>query len=239
MAKPPAIDKAIYYRWSINQRAVRALRTLQAPPKSNHEAVALLKNTDYDEPASVSRLCWEINSPAGIARLPLGYYTVQGTKVFCYLKFTDILLPRDPPRDRPHGESDMTYLKCNPDHPTLPKSVYQIGQLCLSKTTALSPEPTCFVVAVTPAREVFAIWNPIGPDPEYTHDDEVLSTAYKTRPISGTLDGFKTPCTAFKLADDIDDLCHPQQGNRQLPISETGFIKLSAGSTLRFTGKPV
>ena len=164
LAKPPAVDKAIYYRWSINRRAARAIRILEAPPKPEHEAAALLKNTRYDNPSSVSQLCWEINCPGGITRLPLGTYTVECKRVSCYLHFTDTLLARDPPRYGRHGESDMTYLRCEPDNDALPKSVHQIGQLCLCFTTsATSAQPSCFVVTVTPTREVSAIWNPIGP----------------------------------------------------------------------------
>jgi hypothetical protein len=185
----------------------------------------------------MSRLCWEINSPTGMARLPLGNYTVESMKLFCYLRFTDTLLPRDPPRYGPDGQSDMTYLKCHPDNPALPKSVHQLGQLCLSFTIdPATAQPTCFVVAVTPARKVFAIWNPIGPDPEYTHDDDVPSTAYRNRPTSGKLLGFNTPCAAFMLADNIDALCMPHQGNKVLAISEKRFITLPKESTLRFTG---
>jgi hypothetical protein len=237
LARPPAIDKAIYCRWAINYWAAIALQTFKAPPKPNHEAAALLENTRYDDPSSVCRLSLEINSTAGIARLPLGNYAVGRRKVFCYLHFSDTLLPRDPPRYGPEGESDMTYLKCEPDLKALPKSVYQIGQLCLSSTTnPASARPSCFVVAVTPTCEVFATWNPIGPDPEYVHDDEVLSTGYKTRLTGGQVLGFKDPCTAFMLADTIDSLCQPHQGSKALAISEKNFITLPAGSTLRFTG---
>ena len=193
----------------------------------------------------MSRLCWAINSRTGIARLPLGNYTFENRKVFCYLNFKTILLPEDPPHCGPQGESDMTYLKCEPDNNALPKAFHQIGQLCLSSTTnSARAQPSCFVVVVTPVRKVFAIWNPIGPDPEYNNgsdddDDESFSTTYKTRRTSGKLLGFNTPCAAFVLTDNINNLCHPQQIDKALDISEKQFIILAAGTTLRFTGVAV
>lgn len=236
MALPPAVDKALYYRWAMNYRAEKARRILEADPKSNKEAVALLKNTRYDHPADISRLCWEINSPAGIARLPLGNYTVERMKLFCYLHFMDTPLPRDLPQNTPDGDSNITYLKCDPEHSRLPKLVYQLGQLCLSFTEdPVTAAPTCFVVAVTPNRRVFAIWNPIGPDPEDNHGHEIPPTARGRGPTSGRLLGFDTRCVAFLLADNIDNLCKPQQGKKVLAISDR-FIPLPPGSALLFTG---
>jgi hypothetical protein len=199
----------------------------------------LLKNTKHDDLFSLSQLSWEINNPAGIARLPLGNYIAGSVKVFCCLHFTDPLLPRDPPSNGPSGESDLTYLKCIPKNDALPKLVHQIGQLCLSSTTndVARAKPSCFVVVVTSARKVFAIWNPIGPDPECTYDNDELSTAWKIRPTSGKFMCFRTPCTAVMLADNIDALCQPNQREQNLAISETKFITLPVGSTLRFTGK--
>ena len=186
----------------------------------------------------MSQLSWEINHLAGFDKLPLGKYSLREEKVFCHLGFQDILLPQDVPRSGPNGQSDGTRLKCTPENSRLPKVFHQIGQLCLSKTSdAKRAQPSDFVVVVTSRRKVFAIWNPLGPDPEYTFDDDgSTSTAHINRPVSGKLMGFDTPCTAIELAENIDTLCQPHQVKKSLIISQERFITLAPRSTLLFTG---
>lgn len=238
MARHPPLDKAEYHRWAIDYRGKKALKLIEADPKSNRQVADLLKSTKYDNRISVSELSCEINRLPGFDRLPLGNYSLKDGKVFCYLDLQDILLPQDIPRCGPNGLWDGTHLKCRPDNPQLPKFFHQIGQLCLSKTRdARRAQPSDFVVVVTPCRKVYAIWNPLGPDPEYTYDDNgITSTAHINRPVSGKLMGFDTPCTAIKLAEAIDSLCELDREGVSLDISQGGFITADPRSTLQFTG---
>ncbi len=150
----------------------------------------MLKTTLYDVESDVDSLRSEINSFVGIARLPLGKYESNKQVFFCYLHFNDMLLPADMPRGPAcQGESYLTHIKCHPSTDVLPKEVIQIGELYLSKTPdRAKARPSSFVVAVTPARKVFAIYNPLGPDPKYICDDEgVEPMAYKSRPTRRAL----------------------------------------------------
>lgn len=237
LSTPPAIDKKVYYRWFVNYSAAKAAAALNASPKTNTATTDLLKSTKYDDPNSLNQLCWAINSPAGLDVFPLGNYTADNKKTFCYLQFIDVLLPRDFLPESTRGEVTLTYLKCQPDNPALPKFFYQLGRLCLSSTaTPSSAQPSDWVVVVTPSRRVLAFWNPYGADPEYVQDDDISPTEYQTRPTAGRLPGFATACTAVPLASNIDALCNPDQANRALDIQTSGFVTLPQGSTLRFGG---
>ncbi len=209
---------------------------MNAAPTSTREAAELLKATIYNiRSSSLTELCFEINSSPGIVKLPLGNYTVKGKKTFCYLRFKDVLLPRDVPTYEPRGESLMTLLKCSLPSPNLPKLFYQLGQLYVSSTAnAANARLTCFVIVVTPAREVFAIWNPSGAEPMYVPDSVKTSTAYQTRPVSGVFPGFANPCTAVLLSSNIDYLCQRDQVNIPLNLSARSFINLPAGSTMQY-----
>lgn len=236
--------------------AVLAGNSYDKHPKPAHEAAKILKETRFDDALSVRKFCWEINCAPGLSDLPLGHYYVGSgiiTKTYCYLRFRDGMLPRDPPREGPLGEPNITWLKRNSNaKPELPTSIHQIGQLCFSPTTdAKKAKPSSFIIAVTPiSREVYVIWNPNGSDLELTEelesdDDDTESQAYKahrekiaTRPTSGTFPGFPNPCTAFRLFQTVGDLCQRCDPGRQLNISGSDFITLPPKVTLEFPSYP-
>ncbi len=212
---------------------------------SQEEAIILLKNTNFKNRMSVAHLHWKIDGFGGITKLPLGHYTFENIKVFCYLDFITSQLPEDPPYWSSQSKLNLIYLKCQPANKALPKAFHELGQLCLSSfTDAARARPTHFMIVVTPARKVFAICNPLGLDPEeIRHPGEVDNQNmppfwYQTRPISGKLVGFNTPSTAFVLTDNINKLCNRQQLDKALDISEKQLIILPKETTLRFTGLP-
>ena len=204
---------------------------------SNAAAADLLKNTKYDDPASIFCVIGVTDVPPGIAALPLGNFTAGGKQTYCYLSFRNLLLPKDFQYDETRADTGLTYLKTNPGTNFLPKFFVELGQLCLSPTaTAVSATPSAFVVVVTPDRKVFALWNPDGVDPEFVPDDEIDWEAYKTRATGGKLPGFDVPCAAIPLASNIDTLCQPDQVSKVLNISASTSITVPAGTTLQFGG---
>ena len=248
-------DRPTYSRWVENYLTAEASKNYDRPPKPAHDAAKILRETKFDDAISVQDFSFEINRASGLSDLPLGfYYGITGafTKTYCYLRFRDEILPRDPPRDGPLGEPDITWLKCNPDStPKLPESIHQIGQLCLSPTAdAKKAKPSSFIIAVTPtSREVWAIWNPNGPEPEQNDDflddsnDDPNSQAYQrkiaTRPTSGTFPGFpNSPCTAFRLFPTVEVLCQCNDPERPLASRNWQFIALPPKTTLQFPSYP-
>ncbi len=234
--------------------SAEASKRYNKPPKSPHEAAKILEKTVFDNDLSVREFCFEIHTALTLSDLPLGYYYGAPrpiTKTYCYLRFGDRLLPRDRPYAGPLGEPNITYLRCVPDaKPELPKSIHQIGQLCLSPTAdAKKAKPSEFIIAVTPtSREIYVIWNPNGPEPgladhfmdendeqDYCdHREEII-----TRPTSGTFPGFPDKrCTAFRLFPTVEHLCQSHNPERQLAASSWRFITLPPKMTLQFPSYP-
>ena len=181
----------------------------------------------------MEELYHKIYRRGSLSTLPLGHYTVGETKTFCFLKFNDSILPDDLPGKFILHLQDITFLTCVPrqERPFL-ESIYQIGQLYVSLTNkAKTAVPSSFVVAVTPQREVFWIWNPHGLEPDdYLDGEDISPKAYLTRPTRGRLRGFETPCTAVRLIEDLDQLCNNWRLDKHfehLGCSLSGFHQVS------------
>lgn len=207
-----------------------------APPRSSREAASLLKRTMFNDYKSVGRLGYEAILYSGFQKMPFGHYSSEVGEIFCYLDLNIEELPQDLPRNS-RGWTDGTHLTCIPTDSRLPKMFHQIGHLCLSTTDDVKKaQASDFFVVVTPQRKVYAIWNPLGPEPDYTYDDDgVTSTTHINRPVGGRLLGFKPEFTAVKLADNIDFFCQSRPAG-SLDISPEKFIVLDPKSTLLFTG---
>jgi len=211
----------------------------KASPLLASNACDLIKSIEFDDPISVSKLHWKINTPPGIDMLPLGHYTVDTVTNFCFLQLRNTLLPQDFEYDETRADTSLTQAKYKPDNPSLPRFFYELGQLCISTAPTLEKVPlvtTEVIVVVTPDRKVFALWNPLGVDPEYPTRDAVDRNAFQTRPTSGLLPGFTAPCTAFLLADEINNLCNADQSSRLLPIKQSSLITLAPKATIEFGG---
>lgn len=201
-----------------------------ASPLPASKACDLIKSIEFDDPISVSQLHWKINTPPGFDMLPLGHYAVGTVTNFCFLQLRNTLLPQDFEYDETRADTSLTQAKYTPDEPRLPRFFYELGQLCISTAPTLEKVPfetTEFVAVVTPDRHVYAFWNPPGVDLD--------GNAFQTRPTSGLLPGFTAPCSAFVLADQIDDLCNTDQSSRLL-IKESSMITLAPKATIEFGG---
>lgn len=239
LAASPSVDPKIYYRWLIDYQAKQVMDEYEASPLPASKACDLIKSIDFEDPISVSELHWKINTPPGFDKLPLGRYTAETVTNFCFLQLCNTLLPQDFKYDETRADTSLTQAKYKPDELRLPRFFYEIGQLCISTAPTLEKIPfetTEFVVVVAPGRQVFAVWNPLGVDPEHPGSDEVDRTAFQTRPTSGLFPGFTAPCTAFALADDINDLCNADQSSRFLPIKQSTMITLAPKTTIEFGG---
>ena len=218
--------------------------------------------TRFNEQLSLRSLYLEINSIPGFANLPLGHYTAGSKKYYCHLVFADTLLPRDPPQRGPQGTSFGIWLKCHPKppHNNLPNFVLQIGILDISPTAdAKDAQRSTFAVVVTPNRQVWAIFNPNGTepqlynssnwdpgfntyDPENPSDDDPRTSQYqasyipyiRSRGNQGKLPGFQRRCTALELAYSVEALCDSCGPDKPLGISEENSIRLPEETMLQF-----
>lgn len=213
-----------------------------ASPLPLAKACDLIKSIEFDVPTSVSQLYWEMNKPASIDVIPLGSYTSGKTTKFLFLQLADTLLPRDFAYDETRADTNLTqakYTPDTPDTPSIPKFFYELGHLFLSSAATIdnvSTEITEFIAIVTPDRKVFALWNPNADDPEGIKPTVAEKGSFQTRPTTGVLAGFTASCTAFPLADNIDNLCNPNQSAKVLAISPTTMITLPPKATIQFGG---
>ena len=242
LAKSPAIEKKIYYSWLVQYLALQARTRLNAAPMTATTAGDLLKTTNYSSPASLFSLAAAINTVPGIAPIPLGHYIGEDKKkTYCFLRPSGGLLPADIEREAGRGDPIVAQAKLSSKVSGYPSFFLQLGQLCTAaEATAIQTSaPTSFVIVVATDRKVYALFNPLGPNPypdyETSSDDPIYSEELiKERPRSDKLPGYSAACSAVLLATNINDLVGNNQAEKALAISASSFTKLADGITVKF-----
>ena len=210
---------------------------MNAAPLPNSELVALIKRTDFKDPASISNLTKALVDIVAPDPLPIGTYSIDNEVRLCFIDFQSVPLPIDFEYDVQRPDTGLTYIKSDPASSKLPNLVLQLGPIQYNVSKEVDEETavdTSFVAVVNVVdRKAWAVWNPTA---DLDLGLPVEEGSASTRPKNGAFPGFiNDQCTAIPFDGTIDDLIAGGATSR-LGLFNSNFVTVPSGTIVTFGG---